>query len=194
MAFKPGEATLHLRVTEYQWKNYPSPRESVKHWLDDTIVKNNGWTIASLTGKVDIFTRNFTPQELHMFHARNRIYVSASHGEAWNLPAFDAKRYGNLVVHVPWGGTEDFCDADDIKIPFEIDPVDPSYGWGDCRWAGYQMHDLVAALRTAARNPCGKVISNKFSEAEVGRTMRLLLRRLSGTVNTKASIEEMFSD
>jgi glycosyltransferase involved in cell wall biosynthesis len=192
MAFKPGEATLRLRVTEYQWKNYPSPRESVKHWLDDAIVKKNGWTITSLQGKVDIFTRNFTPQELHMFHARNRIYVSASHGEAWNLPAFDAKRYGNLVVHVSWGGTKDFCDANDVAIPFKMDPVDPSYGWGECQWAGYQMHDLIAALRTAARNPHGCVINARFSEATVGHTMLFLLQRLSAAVNTPESQRELF--
>jgi len=67
------------------------------------------------------------------------------------LPAFDAKIAGNRLIHVPWGGTADFDDEDDYRLPFQMEPVPVSYRWDtDAEWASLEFDELVWALSRAA--------------------------------------------
>ena len=112
-------------------------------------------------------------------HLENNIYVSASHGEAWGLPAYDAKLAGNRLVYVAWGGVCDFAADEDIAVPCELEPVHGSYRWEHgARWAGYQLSDLVEGLQRARlpesfARPAG--FEEKFSMRAVGEKMRILV-------------------
>ena len=193
LAFRAdGDETLRLRTTEYQWDNYPSPRESIKQWLEDPAVRANGWTVATLKGKVEVFPRYLTQSELHNFHRNNRIYVCASHGEAWCLPAFDAKLHGNLLVHVPWGGTADFAAQSDIRVPYSMEPVNIQHSWGDCQWAGYSILDLMAALRIATKTQSGCRLGSEYQEQCIGEYMKRLLMKVSSAINTPEAQHAMF--
>jgi glycosyltransferase involved in cell wall biosynthesis len=187
-----GTATLRMKTTEYQWKNYPSPRESLMLWLENPSVRSNGWNIASLKGRVEIFTKRFTPQDMHEFHRSNNIYVCSSHGEAWCLPAFDAKLYGNVLVHVPWGGTEEFADPDfDVRVKFQMEQVHQDYGWHGSEWAGFGVADLQDALSRALLAP-RTFLADDFNEAAIGATMRENLRELSQQMNPPQVYRALF--
>lgn len=60
--------------------------------------------------KERIITNRLTDQEMQDLHLACNCFVSASYGEAWNIPAFDAMGYGNSVIHTYCGGPIDFLD------------------------------------------------------------------------------------
>ncbi len=112
-------------------------------------------------------------------HFEHNVYVSASHGEAWALPAFDAKLAGNRLVYVPWGGISDFAADDDLAIPYTMERVDPSYRWEHgAEWASPTLPDLVEALRRVSVPEKFEVPSRfpeRFGLAAVGQKMRDLV-------------------
>ena len=116
-------------------------------------------------------------------HFEHNIYVAAGHGEAWCLPAFDAVCAGNGLVHVPWGGTDDFAPPGAPRVPYRLGPVHPSYGWEpDARWAEYEVGDLAQALRQArapAAHARSEEFENRFSLEAVGARMRELVLQVA---------------
>lgn len=149
-AYKPGDrAKLTIKHIDTKFPNYPRPQESVEHWLADPNVKANGWTIKTLEKHLWLPGGHWAESEIIKLHFNSNIYVSASHGEGFGMPAFDAKVAGNRLIHVPFGGTHDFSDpaAGDIAIPCSPGPVPKEYGWGEgAEWADYQFSQLVTAL------------------------------------------------
>ena len=117
--------------------------------------------------------------------------MSSSHGEAWCLPAYEAKVAGNAMVHVPYGGTADFAAASDVAVPFRLGPVHTGYGWEPgARWADYHIADLSAALRAARaparyERPVG--FAERFSFDSVGREMARHVLELLDRTQRKAA-------
>ena len=148
-AFRPGDpASLTVKFKEFGWRGYPTPDESVMHWLSDGRVRKNGWTIENLAPALRLRENFWTEAQVEDLHLESNIYVSSSHGEAFGLPAFDAKLCGNRMVHVPWGGTKDFASEGDIALPFELERVPESYRWEpSAKWASLDFEALVSALQ-----------------------------------------------
>ena len=47
----------------------------------------------------ELLITSFLPEEdINQIHATGDVYVSASHGEAWNIPAFEALCFGNPII------------------------------------------------------------------------------------------------
>lgn len=188
-AFHPGEATLTLKVNLRNWPNYPSPEQAMLHAL--RAHRSNGWTVESLARDVVILTDMLRDDQILKLHFNHNIYVSSSHGEAWNLGAFDAKVAGNVMVHVPYGGTSDFENLDtDVRVPHRIGPVHASYGWETgAEWATYTVEALAEALRQV-QAPTAYVrpdrCEERFSMAAVGRRMRDLVLQLVAETHPKA--------
>lgn len=178
LAFKPGDrATLAIKYREMKWPDYPSPEESVKRWFEDERVRERGWTLENAAGHLSLYGAHWGEQRILRLHFDSNIYVASSRGEAWCLPAFDAKLAGNRLVHVPFGGTADFAGPGDVPVPFVMGPVPKSYGWEqDAMWADYQVHALAESLREAARSrvdpevPAG--FEQRFGFEAVGSLMR----------------------
>lgn len=164
------DATLTLKVMERNWPGYPKPEEAVRR-----ASQKAGWDVSK---RVTIITDTLTDDKILKLHFENTVYVSSSHGEAFSLPAFDAKVAGNALVHVPYGGTADFENPEtDERVPFVMGPVHPSYGWEqDAKWASYQVDDLAVALkRICARAPFAhrrlEAFEKMFGVETVGKRM-----------------------
>jgi glycosyltransferase involved in cell wall biosynthesis len=151
LAFRPGDDVhLTLKISGGQWPSYEPPEAALGRWLQDKRVVQRGWTYDSLQGYLRVATARLPQPVIQRMHYENNIYVSSSHGEAWCLPAFDAKLAGNRLVHVPFGGTKDFAGPGDVAVPMRPGPVHPSYRWeADATWADYEVEELAAALQTA---------------------------------------------
>ena len=175
-AYGPNDdATLTLKINGHSWPDYPNPEESVSQWLQDSAVKRNGWDSASLDKRVTLIRKRISEDQIVKLHFENNIYVSASRGEAWNLGAWDAKIAGNVMVHVPYGGTADFEDMSrDLIVPYHMAPVHSSYRWEPgAQWADFDQQDLVEALRDAQPAPFVRTDKfNRFTIESVGKEMR----------------------
>jgi glycosyltransferase involved in cell wall biosynthesis len=175
--FSPDEATLTVKTTPTSWPGYPTPQDSLRLWASDERVIAKGWSLSVMKGRVRMIVRRLSDDEITELHLASSIYLSPSHGEAWGLGAYDAKVAGNRLVHVPWGGTEDFCDRGDVAIPYTLGPVDPTYRWDEgTNWACYPQDALEEALRkvqpptTHRRDPYFEAC---FGLEGVGRHMAL---------------------
>ncbi len=178
-AFKPGDkASLVIKYSgNGHWSDYVTPEEALK--LAVAFGDVNGWTAQNVAEHVSIIGGRVDASQITQLHFENNVYVSASHGEAWGLPAFDAKRAGNAMVYIPWGGVADFAQDSDIALPFEMGQVPKSYGWEHgAKWASCSVEALTEGLRRA-RLPDSfatpDTYQNRFSLEAVGRQMRLLV-------------------
>jgi glycosyltransferase involved in cell wall biosynthesis len=155
LAFKKRDrASLFLKTSEWgAWKDYPSPAESVAKWLSDPGVLANGWTRENYAERLRLVTTKLPEEKLTAIHRTNNIYVTCSHGEAWDLPAFDAKVAGNALVYTGWGGAEDYCEASDTRIHPDgvtLTAVHPGYGWEPlAEWAECRLPAIQDALLRA---------------------------------------------
>lgn len=153
MAFKPGEAKIYLRSSELRTRveAYPqSPEVCVHEWMNHELVQSNGWTIEKANEDILLIKRRLTDQQILQLHRMGDVYVTMSRGEGFDMPAFDAKIAGNLMVYVPSGGPQDFASDDDVMVPTcgEI-TCNPFYGWKDATYLDYEVEDAVRGLRQA---------------------------------------------
>lgn len=188
-AFRPGDdARLTIKTSAGTWKGYPGPDESVAELLRRYDYWKNAETLAQ---QVTVDTRRYPRSKILKLHFDHNLYVSASHGEAWNLPAFEAKLAGNRLVHVPWGGTADFCEPEDVAVPFGMEPVLPIYGWEpDAQWASFTVDALAAALAKAQPPSTFSRPSHYervFGIDAVGRKMAALVVSQLDVVDPKAA-------
>lgn len=177
LAFRPGApAHLTIKYRNMRWPDYPSPEESVKRWFSHPDVVSRGWTQQNAAPHLKLYGDHWSDDQVLKLHFDSNIYVSASHGEAWCLPAYDAKVAGNALVHVPYGGTADFASEGDVAVPYTMAPVPKSYRWeADAKWAVYRIEDLADALRRAEaptefRRP--DRFEERFGFESVGKLMR----------------------
>lgn len=178
-AFRPGD-DVHLTMKFHgQWEGYPSFDQTVEHILEDGV-----WTREQLLSQVTPVRDQLRPDQIVKLHFENNIYVAPSSGEAWCLPAFEAKLSGNRVVHVPYGGTADFCEEQDCEVSYHMGPVPETYGWAPgSRWAIPDEEHLCSILMNIL--PPGEYVrtqqfEEKFSLETVGKRMEERLRAVWG--------------
>jgi hypothetical protein len=109
------------------------------------------------------------------------VFVSASHGEGFDLPAFDAVQAGSRLVHVGFGGSEDFAPEGAISIPWGREPCDPHYAWGrEAQWASVRWQDVGAAMARAVdeRQRGAATDLSPYRKRTVGQQMRRLIEEL----------------
>jgi glycosyltransferase involved in cell wall biosynthesis len=171
LACRDDDSLLTLRAGRSRWSTDHPPYRTLTE-----LFRKHGVSVGhSLERRIRIVEHVLPPGGIVKLHFDHNIYVSSSHGEAWCLPAFDAKLSGNRMIHVPYGGTADFDSEDDVRIAYQPGPVDPSYHWTEgAAWAEYSLADLAAAL-AAVRAPTGFVrpdsFAARFSLAAVGAQM-----------------------
>lgn len=183
-AYGPRDAaSLFVKTSAFgDWPGYPAgPGESIALWLQSRSVQARGWTEETVRKRVIVHTRQFSEEEIGNVHRVNNIYVTASHAEGWDYPAFDAALAGNAIVHVGNGGSEDYWKPEwGESIPFEIGFVDPGYvdriGWHpDSRWANPAFNDIVAALQRA-KPPGSRQARPELDRYHAGNIGKLMLR------------------
>lgn len=179
MAFKPGnKASLTIKYSgNGHWADFVTPDEALH--LAVSLNSVNGWTLDNVGKHVSIVGGRVNASRITQLHFENNIYVSASHGEAWGLPAFDGKRSGNAMVYIPWGGVADFAQDSDIALPFQMIEAAPSYRWEHgAKWASSSVEAIAEGLQRATipeSFAAPASYQNRFSLEAVGKQMRLLV-------------------
>lgn len=178
LAYAPGDdATLTIKYSGGgDWPGYVLPKEAVEYWT--ARFRGKGWTAERVHQHVTILTGRMPRSKIAQLHYDNNVYVSASHGEAWNLPAAEARIAGNRLVYVPYGGERDFASDDDIAVPCAMGPADASYQWErGAEWAIYRLEDLADALRRARPPETFRARGiERFTLEAVGQQMKQLVQ------------------
>lgn len=196
-AFKPGAAKLYIKtnLARVTFDGFPhTPEDAVKARLRDPVVKYNGWTEENWSESITIQTGWMPASEIVKIHAWGDAYVSLSRGEGFDMPAFDAKLIGNLLVYTPSGGPQDFADDSDVRVePSGEMTCHAVYHWGpDAKYLDYKMNTATEAMTAAyakvmerreksySAPPLEQTKLIEFSEERVGQKMRKALQDLVG--------------
>lgn len=186
-AFRPGEAMLFVKTSERApfVRDFPiSIGASTQQWLADDRVRAMGWTEQNIGRDVIVATKRISDAALVSLHERSDCYVSLSHGEGFDMPAFDAKLSGNLMLYTPSGGPQDFAHDNDIRVePSGTIDAHSYYNWAEgSKYIDWEFDAAVDGFRRAAkavaeRVPCDSDLS-AFSALEVGKGMLASLNEL----------------
>lgn len=156
LAFRPGEGSpkLYMKTSMRGPKlesGYPeTPFDALHGWLADERVQARGWSLDNVNQHVFIIQRRLTDEQMVQLHAQGDVYVTLSRGEGYDMPAYDAKLAGNLLVYTPSGGPQDFARGYDVLVPESGSvPCDPFYGWGDAEYLDYDLDEAVRAMEVA---------------------------------------------
>jgi glycosyltransferase involved in cell wall biosynthesis len=191
MAFKPGDAKIYLRSSELRTKieDYPqSPEVCVHEWMKNEDVQANGWSIEKANQDIFLVKKRLTDQQIHQLHRMGDVYVTMSRGEGFDMPAFDAKLAGNLMVYVPSGGPQDFASPDDLVIPTRGETkCHPLYGWGESVYLDYEIEDAVTAMRKAR----DAVLVGRKREQSLGRLERFTEKCVG--ISMSACVDEVIA-
>lgn len=179
-AFTPKDnAILTIKYTGGNWPDYPTPDEAVARAYAQGPILANGWTLARIRERVRLIEGRFPRSRVLELHYRNNIYVSASHGEAWCLPAFEAALAGNNVCYVPSGGVEDYLGSGHSVVTTDgLDVAPASYKWEPgALWTGYAVFDLARALvrshaPTVTHDRPDSIALDRYTLEAVGKVMR----------------------
>ncbi len=147
-AFKPEDgASLTIKYTDGNWPGYPKPGDVVDWCTRQTDLIARGWTKENFDKWVTLYEGRFPRPEILRLHFQNNIYVAASRGEAWGLPAFEAGLAGNRILATETGVT-DFMGEGDVRLVSHLDSVPASYGWEpDAKWLGFSTASLRFLLQ-----------------------------------------------
>lgn len=187
IAFKPGEASLFLKTSDKApfYPDYPhSVAASTQGWLEDARVKANGWTADNMGRDVLVATKRLSDDAIRSMHRIADCYVSLSRGEGFDMPAFDAKLAGNLLIYTPSGGPQDFAHANDVLVPSSgLVAANPWYKWCEgSKYLDWELESAVEAFRESAKRIADGVDRapdlSAFSAAEMGSRMLACLNEL----------------
>lgn len=196
LAFRPGHAMLLLKTSPQapRFKDYPlSPMAAIQEALTEPRVIQNGWTADNVTQDVIIIARRLTGQQMIDLHRVGDVYVSLSRGEGYDMPAFDSKLSGNLLVYTPSGGPQWFAGEHDLMVEQTgTVPCHPWYNWPkDAEYLDYDIYDAAEALQAAddaiqsdgwnadrERRGWPKTMLDYFSAQATGERMRGYLEEI----------------
>lgn len=187
IAFKPREAKLLIKTSERApfFDGYPPNIQiCLSDWLADPRVKANGWTQMNLGLDVRAVTHRLTSEEMVKLHRTGDCYVSLARGEGFDMPAFDAKLMGNLMLYTPSGGPQDFAHPEDVLVPQKgLVDAHPFYRWvPGSQYLDYDFDAAVEGYRQAANKIAAGVNAKpdltRFSALETGKRMSESLRAL----------------
>ena len=178
LAFRPTDAAQYaVKTTDgSRWNGYPhSASDSVRAWLGDPAVVARGWTRENVDRSIRVITDKLPIDDLWRLHKMGHVYVSASHGEGFDLPAFDACLARSRLIHTGWGGSEDYAPENALCAwDGGSEPTHRDYEWFRSEWASVNLVRLSAAMRAAFEEPRlgGQIDEEKYSFASVGALMR----------------------
>lgn len=157
LAFGPEDGVeLFLKLSPIPWldEKYPSFDQVLLRLMEDEQIAKK-WKLVDAARCITVLPSRLSLQQMTELHAHGDVYVSASRGEGWDLPAFEAKLAGRRVVTTDSGGPRDFLGPDDILVPATGTVLaDPQYDWGEgALYNDYELQALVQALRQAYEEP-----------------------------------------
>lgn len=176
-AFRPGEATLTLKMSPIKWRGDVLSAEEVL--VDELRNTTSYWTGQDAQRAIRVVDGRLTREEMAQLHADHHVYLSTSRGEGWDLPAFEAKLVGNRVISTDSGGPRDFIHAHEgdhlIETTGEI-LAHPRYWWGEgATYIDYDLDEIVAALRSVymtEQPPLTLDNLEKFRQKSIGQQIK----------------------
>jgi glycosyltransferase involved in cell wall biosynthesis len=179
-AFRPGD-DVHLTMKFHgSWEGY----ENINQVLEEITESFPEWSREKIYKHMTPIEGHLRADQIVKLHFENNIYLAPSCGEAWCLPAFEAKVAGNAVIHTPYGGTADFCDDNDVALDYTMEDVPLTYGWpAGSRWGAPDIVQLVNVMQDCvAPSEYNRSLdfANKFSMVAVGQLMRKRLVQMFG--------------
>jgi hypothetical protein len=190
-AFRPFQCAFVVKTSRFgpHAPGYPKDvTESVAVNLRDPEVIRNGWTAENVTrGGLMIVTGVLPDDAILNLHRLGDCYVSLSHGEGFDMPAFDAKLSGNMMLYTPSGGPQDFAGEWDVQVTQNADyaPCNIWYQWGKSLWLDHDVEQarrgfLLARERVLEGKRSRGMDPTRFSSEVVGREMLGYLEELAG--------------
>lgn len=162
----------------------PNIQICLADWLADDRVKANGWSVTNVGKDVLAVTHRLSQEEVTRLHFVSDCYVTLARGEGFDMPAFDAKLMGNLMLYTPSGGPQDFAHAEDIRVESSgLVDAHPFYRWvPGSQYLDYEFEAAVEGYRKAAQKIRSGVSADRdlsaFSAEETGLKMAEALRKL----------------
>jgi len=192
-AFSPGDDAFLTLKSHGNWEGYSSFEAFVPKLLQEF----PQWSLEALNKHVVTIREQLRRDQIVRLHFENNIYLAPSCGEAWCLPAFEAKTAGNRLIHTPYGGTQDFGSDADWGLYYQMREVPSSYGWEEeAQWADVSVEELSQAMRNI--QVPGKFMrtvafEDAFSLKAVGQKMaEALLESFEGTTAGEWYAENLF--
>jgi hypothetical protein len=215
-AFRPAEAELYLKTSRFapRLADYPQGAvDSVRFWMTtDVRVIDNGWRFPGASHLVNeapleeieiqralgflglkIYDTRLSEDQIRGLHGACDVYLSLSHGEGWDMPAFDAKLAGNRMIYTMSGGPQDFSAVNDFMIPVKGDlRCHPLYRWPDgSLYVDHADAKVEAAMAKAAdqvrtHGATTTVDLERFRAHNVGKLMLKHLRELASNLPGEA--------
>lgn len=190
MAFEPGEAQLCFKTSRLVTKihgYFPGPQECLAALLQYPHIRARGWTPEKVQNDIEIFDQRLSEKNIRKIHELGDVYLSLSRGEGFDMPAYDAKLAGNILVYTPSGGPQDFADASDFLVPTNgYIPASPFYRWSEgSQYFDWKLMDAISQMRRAASvvrmvgSPKPSIMT-RFEMESVGYKMLDALREIAG--------------
>ena len=148
-------------------KGSVSDRQSTVEHLTN-VIKN---TAKDKKCKVYLLHGDLTDEEIHSLYNRKDIhcYVTATHGEGYGLPIFEAAYSGMPIIATNWSGHIDFLSGTYkegkkiktkklfSKVDYELHQIHPSAAWEgvlqeDAKWAYPKEKSLKSQMRKNFQN------------------------------------------
>ena len=142
--------------------------------------------------KEHIISQHLDRQAILDLHSVCDCYIAPSHGEAWNIPAFEAMAFGNTPICSACGGPKDFIDKHNVntgtlvsgvqKICNHQDAAFPFLGTGREMWFEPDDEEIIKAMRYYFENRNnidrnqGIKQANMFSHKNIGELMMEYLK------------------
>lgn len=187
LAFHPGQnVCLQMKTSGFgAWDGFPSNfSQCMTTLLEKPLVKARGWNAQNVQGHIRCVSSHLTEAQLMQYHLAGDCHVSSSHGEAWDLPAWDAFLIGNGIVNATAMGHEEY---DDVARGAGFEDVHPQYGWVEgARWETVSVRNLAAQLETVFECRDGQFYPEddraetlrKLTYENMGAAMRAYIREV----------------
>jgi len=151
LAFTPGQnVVLQMKTSGFgEWDGFPRNYAAcLATLLARPDIAARGWSLTNVSGHIRVVSQHLTDAQLVQYHLLGHCHVSASHGEAWDLPAWDAFMVGNALVNASKMGHEEYDEhAGEMEEFPRFEPVHPQYGWNaDARWESVSAERLAECM------------------------------------------------
>lgn len=181
-AFVPSDPVrLIIKSSPYgTYKDYPGDLSaSLAVWCNTDEVADRGWNMNRAIKAVRLISGAIPEDALSKLFENAHVYATASHGEGFDMPALDAVVAGCRIVHVGFGGSEDFAshkyrcwppvwdhdESGNLSGDASYEPTDPFYRWKGTRWAKVDVNRVADALKLAVQDTIdGAPIPNSFRD------------------------------
>lgn len=104
--------------------------------------------------KIILLCDRLTEDEIYSLHRACDVFVTATRGEGWCIPCFDAMAFGNTPIAANWGGIGEYLTPE-TGYPVEYQMV-PCMGMSNTHiystknnWAEPLLSDMITKLRAA---------------------------------------------